>query len=132
MSGAVERTVKSTQEQAIAAWITHLNQMRLDTLIEKLNRQDINLEEALKELEKIKQFIGDPAHILGSVTTKHGEIAEHKPQVQDNVKSGGDGEKYQWYYGISQRPKQRCEKIVEKDSGESCKDHDQILMHQSF
>ena len=75
MSGAVERTVKSTQEQAIAAWITHLNQMRLDTLIEKLNRQDINLEEALKELEKIKQFIGDPAHILGSVTTKHGEIA---------------------------------------------------------
>ena len=58
MSGAVERTVKSTQEQAIAAWITHLNQMRLDTLIEKLNRQDINLEEALKELEKIKQFIG--------------------------------------------------------------------------
>ena len=56
MSGAVERTVKSTQEQAIAAWITHLNQMRLDTLIEKLNRQDINLEEALKELEKIKQL----------------------------------------------------------------------------
>ena len=34
-----------------------------------------------------------------------------KPQVQDNVKSGGDGEKYQWYYGISQRPKQRCEKL---------------------
>jgi len=91
MSGAVERTVKSTQEQAIAAWITHLNQMRLDTLIEKLNRQDINLEEALKELEKIKQFIGDPAHILGSVTTKHGEIAEHMQVNFENARRAIQG-----------------------------------------
>lgn len=78
-------------EQAIAAWITHLNQMRLDTLIEKLNRQDINLEEALKELEKIKQFIGDPAHILGSVTTKHGEIAEHMQVNFENALQSDPG-----------------------------------------
>lgn len=77
MTGAVNRAIKSTQEQAVASWITYLNQVRLNELIEKLDQQDINLKEALKELEEIKQFIGDPAHILGKDTTKHGEIAEH-------------------------------------------------------
>ena len=77
MAEGVNRAIKSTQEQTVAAWITHLNQVRLDELVAKLNQQDTNLEEALKELEEIKQFIGDPAHILGSSATKHGEIAEH-------------------------------------------------------
>lgn len=77
MAEAVNRAIKSTQEQAVASWITYLNQDRLDELVARLYQQDINLEEALKELEEIKQFIGNPAHILGSATTKHGEIAEH-------------------------------------------------------
>lgn len=77
MAGAVNRVAKSTQEQAVASWITYLNQIRIDTLIERLNQQDINLEEALKELEELKKFIGDPDHILGNPATKHGEIAEH-------------------------------------------------------
>lgn len=77
MAEGVNWAIKSTQEQAVAAWITHLNQVRLDELVAKLNQQDTNLEESLKELEEIKQFIGDPAHILGSSATKHGEIAEH-------------------------------------------------------
>ncbi len=76
MTEAVDRVIKSTQEQAVAAWITHLNQVRLDELIAKLNQQDINLEEALKELDEIKKFLGEPSHILGSASTKHGEIAE--------------------------------------------------------
>lgn len=76
MKEAVERAVKSTQEQAVASWITYLNQIRLDKLIARLIQQDINLEEALKELDAIKQFLGDPSHILGSSLTKHGEIAE--------------------------------------------------------
>ena len=71
------RMVKSTQEQAVASWITYLNQVRLDTLIARLDQQDINLEEALKELEELKKFLEDPVHILGSNSTKHGEIAEH-------------------------------------------------------
>lgn len=77
MAEAVNRTIKSTQEQAVASWITYLNQVRLNELVEKLNQQDINLEEALKELDEIKKFLGDPEHILGSPLTKHGEIAEH-------------------------------------------------------
>lgn len=77
MADAVERAIKSTQEQAVASWITYLNQARLDELVEKLEQQDINLETALKELDEIKKFLGDPAHILGNPLTKHGEIAEH-------------------------------------------------------
>lgn len=77
MGEGVNRAVKSTQEQAVASWITYLNQVRLDNLIERLNQQDINLEDALNELAKLKEFLSDPSHILGSDATKHGEIAEH-------------------------------------------------------
>ena len=51
MAEAVNRAIKSTQEQAVASWITYLNQVRLDELVARLYQQDINLEEALKELE---------------------------------------------------------------------------------
>lgn len=73
----IEQTVKSTQDQATAAWIQHLNQLRLDELLRKLAEQDLNLEAALKSLDKIRLFINDPSHILGSAKTKHGEIAEY-------------------------------------------------------
>ena len=76
MANGAAQAIKSTQEQAIAAWITYLNQVRLDQFIERLAQQDINLENALKELAELKEFIGDPTHILGSPFTKHGEIAE--------------------------------------------------------
>lgn len=77
MAEPANNVIKSTQEQAVASWITYLNQCRLDALIERLNQQDVNLEEALKELDELKTFLGDPSHILGSSSTKHGEIAEH-------------------------------------------------------
>ena len=77
MANGAAQAIKSTQEQAIAAWITYLNQVRLDQFIERLAQQDINLENALKELAELKEFIGDPTHILGSPFTKHGENAEH-------------------------------------------------------
>lgn len=71
------RVVKSTQEQAVAAWIDYLNQVRVFEMLSALNRQDGNLQSALAELDKIKQFIANPEAILGSSFTKHGEIAEH-------------------------------------------------------
>lgn len=85
------RIAKSTQEQAIAAWITWKNQIRLDTLIQRMDRQDMNLEEALKELGYLKEFIGDPAHILGSEGTKHGEIAEHVQVNFENARAAIKG-----------------------------------------
>ena len=69
--------IKSAQEQATAAWITTLNQQRINELLQALEVQDISLEQALSELQKLKDFIGDPGSILGSATTKHGEIAEN-------------------------------------------------------
>lgn len=91
MAEAVRRTTKSTQEQAIASWITYLNQCRLDELIERLNQQDLNLEDALKELGELKAFIADPEHILGSVLSKHGEIAEHMQVNISNARSAIEG-----------------------------------------
>lgn len=72
-----EKIVKSTQEQAVAAWIDFRNVLRLHELAERLANQDINFEAAMTELQKLKIFVSDPAHILGSIKQKHGEIAEH-------------------------------------------------------
>ena len=74
--------LKSTQEQAVASWIDYLNQIRLNELISKLLEQDTNLAGALEELKKLKDFVASPEHILGSMKSKHGEIAEH---VQVNI-----------------------------------------------
>ena len=76
------QTVKSTQEQAVASWIDHLNHLRFDELVNNLTQQDTNLEGALEALGKLKEFVSNPSNILGSDLTKHGEIAEH---VQVNV-----------------------------------------------
>jgi hypothetical protein len=73
----MQSVIKSTQEQAVAAWINHLNQIRLDKLIADLIAQDICLEDALRELQKLKDFLGEPGSILGNPATKHGEIAEN-------------------------------------------------------
>ena len=67
----------SSQEQAVAAWIDSLNQLRINELLEKLKVQDINREAALNELQNIKDFISKPMHILGGPLSKHGEVAEH-------------------------------------------------------
>jgi len=91
MAETIDRVVKSSQEQAVASWVMYLNQCRLDELIKRLNQQDLNLEEALKELGELKAFIGDPEHILGSALSKHGEIAEHMQVNICNARSAIEG-----------------------------------------
>lgn len=91
MTTAVNRRIQSTQEQAVASWVTFLNQTRLDNFIENLNRQDINLGEALKELDELKNFLSHPENILGSSTTKHGEIAEHMQVNFSNARKAIEG-----------------------------------------
>ena len=73
----VEQIVKTTQEQATAAWVNYLNQQRLNKLLDKLTSQDINLEKALVELQKMKANIA--ALIVsnrGGEKGLHGYIAE--------------------------------------------------------
>lgn len=74
-SGSV---IKSTQEQASAAWIDYLNQLRLSALVEKLSAQDGNLERALEELSKAKTTIAEEiiARNRGGTKGMHGFIAE--------------------------------------------------------
>lgn len=63
--------------QGIADVSRYFNQMRSDELLKNLKFQDTNLENALNELEKVRDFYSAPEHILGNSATKHGEIAEH-------------------------------------------------------
>ncbi len=72
-----ERIAKSSQEQAVASWIDYLYQSRIASIIMALANQDFNLENSLAEMQKIKEFISNPAHILGNPLSKHGEIAEN-------------------------------------------------------
>lgn len=87
-----EKIAKSTQEQAVAAWIDFRNVLRLQELAEKLAKQDVNFEAAMEELHKLKFFVSDPAHILGSIKQKHGEIAEHVQVVFMNAEQRIVGE----------------------------------------
>jgi hypothetical protein len=91
MNDNTARAVKSTQEQATAAWINHMNQVRVETMMENLRQQDLNLEGAMKELAELKSFVGNPNEILGSSLTKHGEIAEHVQVNFSNARNLVDG-----------------------------------------
>lgn len=73
----VSTVAKSTQEQAVASWIDHLNQLRLDELISSLTKQDANLEESLKVLAEFKLDIDTLINSnRGGETGLHGFIAE--------------------------------------------------------
>lgn len=98
MNISKERIIKSTQEQAVAAWVSQLNEIRISELINNLKQQDINLVEALSELDELKKFCGDPNHILGSDLTKHGEIAEHMQVNFSNARRLIDGLKKEYTF----------------------------------
>ncbi len=54
-----ENIFKSSEDQAVAAWINYLNQMRLDRLFQGLQEQDLNLGEALNALNSTLKQIND-------------------------------------------------------------------------
>ena len=77
MSEAINKTIKSSQEQAVASWITYLNQIRLDELISKLNEQDLNMEKALEILNELKIDVNDIiSSDRGGTKGIHGYLAE--------------------------------------------------------
>lgn len=86
-----EKIIKSTQEQAIAAWNDFLCFTRLRELSEALAEQNVNYQNALEQLEELIDFVKDPSHILGSIKTKHGEIAEHVQVDFSNAEDLVDG-----------------------------------------
>lgn len=72
-----KKIAKSTQEQAVAAWIDFRNVLRLQDLAERLSKQEMNFEQAMAEMQKLKVFVAHPEHIFGDYPQKHGEIAEN-------------------------------------------------------
>jgi hypothetical protein len=62
--------------QGIGGMVGTINQIRIDRYIENISIQNINFENAINELNKAREFLGSPEHILGSIATKHGEVAE--------------------------------------------------------
>lgn len=91
---------QSNQEQAVAAWINYLNQLRLDTLLNALGRQHVNLREALASLDQAIRTID--LHVVGAnrggVKGMHGFIAEVAQVGVGNARSQilGEGAVYQW------------------------------------
>lgn len=77
------------------------NEARVKELTSELFKQDLRLDEALDEVNRIRDFVGSPKHILGSDGTKHGEIAEHVEvgirnarDILENIKPSGDVESW--------------------------------------
>ncbi|MGA6128977.1 MULTISPECIES: hypothetical protein [unclassified Microbacterium] len=91
---------KTNQEQAVAAWVNYLNQLRLDNLLSAFRRQDVNLEDALASVDEAIRKI-DLEVITsnrGGVKGMHGFIAEVAEVGVGNARSQilGEGAVYQW------------------------------------
>lgn len=100
MASDAAKPGKSNQEQAVAAWVNYLNQLRLDSLLSTLNQQDMNLKDALASVdEAIREIdLEVVATNRGGVKGMHGFIAEVAEVGVGNARSqicGGDAV-YQW------------------------------------
>ncbi|MCL1859257.1 MAG: hypothetical protein FWF92_08495 [Oscillospiraceae bacterium] len=63
--------------QGVGDIAREVNQLRADELLHNLIKQDINLENALQELQNVRDVVAQPKNLQGSIKTKHGIIAEH-------------------------------------------------------
>ena len=70
--------------QIIGGVVAATNQQRFTELQEALGIQGQALTDALQEIQKVRDFVGTPEHILGNHLTKHGEIAE---QVEVGIRN---------------------------------------------
>lgn len=90
----------STQEQAVAAWVNHLNQVRLDTLLNALQHQGENLADALASVDAAIREIDLEvvAANRGGVKGMHGFIAEVAEVGVGNARRQivGDDALYRW------------------------------------
>ena len=90
----------SNQEQAVAAWIGYLNQLRLDTLLSRLAAQDEHLGDALSSIDSAirKIDLEVVSRNRGGVKGMHGFIAEVAEVGIGNARRlvVGDGSAYEW------------------------------------
>ncbi|UKF79903.1 hypothetical protein [Clavibacter californiensis] len=88
------------QEQAVAAWVNHLNQVRLDGLLAALRRQDGNLRDALARVDAAIRTIDLEVvgRNRGGTKGMHGFIAEAAESGIGDARSQilGAGRVYEW------------------------------------
>lgn len=77
----------NVKDQAFGSFVHNINEQRHAAEIVKLLRQDHNYSRALNEVYKVREFVGKPENILGSQSTKHGEIAEQVEVGISNARS---------------------------------------------
>lgn len=76
------------RDQVTAAGVEGFNHWKSQSIAKQLDQivreklqsqqqQNVNFENALNHMMKMRQFLSDPKNILGSERTKHGEVAEH-------------------------------------------------------
>ena len=63
-------------DQLLGSAVDALNQARINDELFHLTRQDIAFDLATEQMQKVRDFVASPGNILGSMSTKHGEIAE--------------------------------------------------------
>ena len=72
VAGAVQQGIKDNEELLIQA---------VEQIERKATQSAIDADRALASaracVENVRDFISDPTKILGNITTKHGEVAEH-------------------------------------------------------
>ncbi|MFT8644789.1 hypothetical protein [Gluconacetobacter sp.] len=72
------------QDQAAGVVIQAINEARIHDEIIKVAAQDAAFETAVEQINKVRAFLSQPQNILGSMMTKHGEIAE---QVEVGIRN---------------------------------------------
>ncbi|WP_108774985.1 hypothetical protein [Lactimicrobium massiliense] len=72
------RVAKSNQEQAVASWVNYLNQVRLDRLMEALQQQNQNWDQAVETVNNTLSTINKEIieRNRGGIKGMHGFIAE--------------------------------------------------------
>jgi hypothetical protein len=73
--------------QIIGGMVAEENLRHAEQLRVALEGQDSSFAKAIEQIAKVRDFIGNPEHILGNNKTKHGEIAE---QVEVGIRNARD------------------------------------------
>ena len=94
-----KKNIKYTQEQAVAAWVQYLNTIRFENLINSLNEQDTNLDNAITSLDNTLNEIDKLINSnRGGEKGIHGFIAEISEVGIGNAKENiiGKNNVYEW------------------------------------
>jgi len=79
------------RDQIVGVAVQHLNEVRDASKHLALDAQEELLKKALEELDGIRAWIEDPSRLLGSIKSKHGELAEIIEVQVRNARSIIDG-----------------------------------------